>query len=72
MEGLKKMFLVALLAAGIITEIIMLTRLDIGTAPKESDVIIVPSGSLDGDRPHKASQLLADGYSRSDKVIVSP
>ena len=72
MEGLKKMFLIALLAAGIITEIIMLTRLDIGTAPKESDVIIVPSGSLDGDRPNKASQLLAGGYSRSDKVIVSP
>lgn len=72
MESWKKMLLGALFAAGIIAEIILLTHLDIGAAPKESDVIIVPSGSLDGDRPHKASQLLTDGYSRSDKVIVSP
>lgn len=45
-------------------------HLDVGQEPVASDVIIVPEGG-DG-REDRAVSLLLDGYSRSDKIIVSP
>ena len=45
-------------------------NLDVGETPVLSDVIIVPEGG-DG-REDQAGQLLLDGYSLSDRIIVSP
>lgn len=45
-------------------------NLDVGEGPEVADVIIVPEGG-DG-REDKAVSLLLDGYSESDKIIVSP
>lgn len=44
--------------------------LDQGEAPEQSDVIIVAEGS--SDRAYRGVELLLEGYSDSDKVIVSP
>lgn len=44
--------------------------LDQGEVPEQSDVIIVVEGS--SDRAYKGVDLLLDGYSTSDKLIVSP
>lgn len=45
-------------------------HLDIGEQPQISDVIIVPGGQI--YRETKAKELLELGYSRSNKVILSP
>lgn len=45
-------------------------NLDIGGEPQAADVIIVPEGAR--DRSRKASELLNEGYSRSDRIIASP
>ena len=45
-------------------------NLDVGETPVLSDVIIVPEGG-DG-REDQSAKLLLDGYSLSDKIIVSP
>ncbi len=49
---------------------IVFLRLDKGEQPKEADVIIVPEGAT--IRAHQAVDLLQDGYSRSNQIIVSP
>lgn len=46
-------------------------NLDIGEDPVLSDVIIVPEG-ISEERSVKAAELLHEGYSESDKIIVSP
>lgn len=45
-------------------------NLDVGEEPEVADVIIVPEGG-DG-REDKAVSLLLNGYSESDRIIVSP
>lgn len=45
-------------------------NLDIGQSPQVSDVIIVAGGQT--YRETKAKELLNQGYSRSNKVIISP
>ncbi|XJS10185.1 YdcF family protein [Aerococcaceae bacterium WGS1372] len=45
-------------------------NLDVGEQAVLSDIIVVPEGG-DG-REERAVELLLDGYSESDKVIVSP
>lgn len=45
-------------------------NLDVGEQSQEADVIVVPEGSR--DRAYKASDLLNEGYSRSEQIIVSP
>jgi len=50
--------------------VLLYFNLDVGESPQETDVIIVPEGSR--DRSYKASQLLNEGYSRSDRIIASP
>jgi len=46
-------------------------NLDVGQEPEKSDVIIVLEGSVP-DRAYQGVDLLLDGYSSSDKIIVSP
>lgn len=46
-------------------------HLDVGEEAVVSDVIIVAEGTSE-ERSEKAAQLLHDGYSKSDKLIVSP
>lgn len=45
-------------------------HLDIGQAPQEADVIIIAGGQT--YRETKAKELLDAGYSRSQKIIISP
>lgn len=50
---------------------IILNNLIVDEEPALSDVIIVPEGQ-EYIRANKASELLHEGYSRSDKIIISP
>jgi len=59
--------IIALLCIGVV---LLYYNLDVGEQPQEADVIVVPEGSR--DRSYKASQLLNEGYSRSDQIIASP
>jgi len=59
--------IIALLCIGVV---LLYYNLDVGEQPQEADVIVVPEGSR--DRSYKASQLLNEGYSRSNQIIASP
>ena len=50
---------------------IIMNHLVVDEKPVQSDVIIVPEGQ-EYIRASKASELLHEGYSRSDKIIISP
>ncbi len=50
--------------------LIILANLNVGEEPRESDVIIVASGSI--DRDYRAGMLYWQDYSKSGKIIVSP
>ena len=50
---------------------IIMNHLVVDEKPVQSDVIIVPEGQ-EYIRANKASELLHEGYSRSDKIIISP
>lgn len=50
---------------------IILNKLIVDEKPALSDVIIVPEGQ-EYIRANKASELLHEGYSRSNKIIISP
>ena len=69
MKLIKASF-IAFLITMIISSFILFFNLDIGETPEKSDVIIVAGGQL--YREAKAKDLLEQGYSTSNKVIVSP
>lgn len=49
-----------------------LTTLIVDEEPQVSDIIIIPEGSLEGERALKAKELLDQGYSSSGLVMPSP
>lgn len=69
MKLIKASF-IAFLITMIISSFILFFTLDIGETPEKSEVIIVAGGQL--YRESKAKELLEQGYSTSNKVIVSP
>ncbi|MGX7105040.1 hypothetical protein [Globicatella sanguinis] len=69
MKLIKASF-IAFLITMIISSFILFFTLDIGETPEKSDIIIVVGGQL--YRETKAKELLEQGYSTSNKVIVWP
>lgn len=71
-DDMKKMIqlIIGVLGLWILSSIVILFNLDAGGEPKQSDVIIVASGSP--DRDFKAMELFHREYSTSGQIIVSP
>jgi uncharacterized SAM-binding protein YcdF (DUF218 family) len=73
MRLLYKVFLVILAIVGAIFLIsypIIVSNLVVDERPVPADVIIVPEG--EANRAEKAAELYFEGYSESNKIIVSP
>ena len=56
----------------LIFSVYLYVNLDINEKPKISDIIIVARGGGQIYRETKAKELLEQGYSQSNKVIISP
>ena len=69
MKTLMKILL-SIIVVFILANVVLLFNLNVGEEPKQSDVIIVASGSP--DRDFKAMELFWRGYSNSEQIIVSP
>lgn len=52
--------------------ITIILSLNQGEDPVESDIIVVLQGSTNFERERVAVSLLSEGYSKSNKIIVSP
>lgn len=75
---MKKVLLVIAMILGIFILLVLLSyylimgHLIVNEVPKESDIIIVPEGQVTQERANRAVQLLDKGYSKTNKIIVSP
>lgn len=69
MKTVMKWFIGGIIVFTIVS-LFILINLNTSESPRESDVIIVASGSI--DRDYRAGVLYWQDYSRSNKIIVSP